>query len=303
MSPPDEALGGSPAVRDSLRKAFRRLLNPLVRIMLRSGMVAKDLEEIVRQVFVDVASSEEFAIEGRNQISNTRLAILTGLTRDEVAKLRRGDSFQREFSNMSRVARVLNEWQRNARYTGAYGVPLELPFESERDEPTFTELVRNFSGDMSPRAMLEELVRIDAVTQFDDGTLKLQSSTYLPAPMDEASIEHLGTVIQRVADTLIHNNDERNAATKRVERLVYSDQGFPEAKYADLQKLVRDKSAEFLEVINSWIVANELSNNAADTPAIRAARREIKRVYAGVGIYQFLDQADSGASDENKDQA
>jgi hypothetical protein len=146
---------------------------------------------------------------------------------------------------------------------------------------------------MLPRAMLDELMRIDAVKQFDDGTLKLQSSTYLPSPMDEASIEHLGTVIQRIADTLNHNNDERNAATKRVERLVYSDQGFPESKYPDFQRLVRDKSADFLEAINSWIVANELSNNIPDTPAIRAARQGIKRVYAGVGVYQFLDDADS----------
>lgn len=302
MSSADDAAAGSPAIRDSLRKAFRRLLNPLVRIMLRSGMVAKDLEEIIRQVFVDVASSEEFAIEGGSRISNTRLAILTGLSRKEVAQLRRGDSFQKEFSNMSRVARVLNEWQRNARYTGAYGVPLELPFDSDRDEPTFAELVQNFSGDMLPRAMLEELIRIDAVKQFDDGTLKLQSSTYLPAPMDEASIEHLGTVIQRVADTLIHNNDERNAATKRVERLVYSDQGFPEEKYADFQKLVRDKSADFLEVINSWIVANELSDDASVTPAVRAARKRIRKVYAGVGIYQFLDHAERTASGEIEDE-
>lgn len=301
MSVADEFSAGSAATRESLRKAFRRLLNPLVRILLRSGMVAKDLEEIVRQVFVDVASSEEFAIEGRSRVSNTRLAILTGLTRKEVARLRRGDSFQREFSNMSRVARVLNEWQRNARYTGAYGVPLELPFDSDRNEPTFSELVKLYSGDMLPRAMLDELIRIGAVRQFDDGTLRLQSSTYLPSPMDEASIEHLGTVIQRVADTLDHNNDKRNAATKRVERLVYSDQGFPDSKYSDFQKLVRDKSADFLEAINSWIVANELSNNVPDTPAIRAARKGIKRVYAGIGVYQFLDDPDSNSEENGKE--
>jgi len=300
MSAEDVVAAGSPEIRDSLRKAFRRLLNPLVRILLRSGMVAKDLEEIVRQVFVDVASSEEFAIEGRSRVSNTRLAILTGLTRKEIARLRRGESFQRDFSNMSRVARVLNEWQRNARYTGAYGVPLELPFDAARDEPSFTELVKLYSGDMLPRAMLDELLRIDAVKQFDDGTLKLQSSTYLPSPMDEASIEHLGTVIQRIADTLNHNNDERYAATKRVERLVYSDQGFPESKYPDFQRLVRDRSAEFLEAINSWIVANELSENAPDTPAIRAARRGIKRVYAGIGVYQFLDEAGTESEEDKK---
>jgi hypothetical protein len=299
MSTDDAVSAGSPESRESLRKAFRRLLNPLVRILLRSGMVAKDLEEIVRQVFVDVASSEEFAIEGRPRVSNTRLAILTGLTRKEIARLRRGESFQRDFSNMSRVARVLNEWQRNARYTGAYGVPLELPFDSDRDEPSFTELVKLYSGDMLPRAMLDELLRIDAVKQFDDGTLKLQSSTYLPAPMDEASIEHLGTVIQRIADTLNHNNDERNAATKRVERLVFSDQGFPESKYPDFQRLVRDKSADFLEAINSWIVANELSDNVPETPAVRAARQGITRVYGGVGVYQFLDDGDSAIDEKD----
>ena len=54
------------AIEQKLMRAARRILRPLVRIMLRNGIPSDALTELVRKTYVDVAD-EEFAIEGKRQ--------------------------------------------------------------------------------------------------------------------------------------------------------------------------------------------------------------------------------------------
>ena len=79
--------GAEEELREQLRKAYRRLLNPLVRILIRNGLTAPWTGELLRQVFVDAATSEDLQLPGR-RLSDTRVAILTGLSRKEVHRLR-----------------------------------------------------------------------------------------------------------------------------------------------------------------------------------------------------------------------
>jgi hypothetical protein len=153
-------------LRIGLLSAFRKLLQPLVRILLRRGVSFAELAEVLKNVFVEVAE-RDFDIPGR-KMSQSRIAILTGLSRKEVAKqkaiLDSGDALN-FVSNLNRVSRVLVGWHSDSAFTGPYGMPLELPFESGVGEPSFVELVRKYSGDMSPRAMLDELLRVGAVEE------------------------------------------------------------------------------------------------------------------------------------------
>src|SRR5690554_5707993 len=141
---------GPDDIREHLRRAYRRLLHPLVRILIRNGVTAPEMEEWIRQVYVDAATSEEFQLPGR-RLSDTRLAILTGLSRKEVHRLRTGGRKEGGESKLSRVGRVLAGWTQDPEFTGPYGLPLPLPFEDDPnvDAPSFTELVRRYSGDMA----------------------------------------------------------------------------------------------------------------------------------------------------------
>src|SRR5262245_6020193 len=149
-----------------LLAAYRKLLQPLVRILIRHGVSYAELAEVVKNVFVEVAE-RDFNLSGR-RTSQSRIAILTGLSRKEVAKqksiLDDGGALN-IVSNLNRVARVLEAWHMESDFTGIYGLPLDLPFEAEAG-PSFAELVRRFSGDMSPRAMLDELLRVGAVQEL-----------------------------------------------------------------------------------------------------------------------------------------
>src|SRR5688572_31978639 len=148
-------------------------MQPLVRILIRNGVSFGELAEVLKNVFVEVAA-RDFPIEER-KTSRSRIAIITGLTRKEVAKqeeiLRSGGALQ-VVSNLNRIARVLAGWYSDPDFTGPYGLPLELPFESAAST-SFTELVRRHSGDMAARAMLDEMMRVGLVQRTAAGAFKV----------------------------------------------------------------------------------------------------------------------------------
>jgi hypothetical protein len=73
-------------VKNILASATRRILSPLIRILLRNGVPFKLFADLARWVYVDVAF-REFSIQGRKQ-STSRVSMLTGLSRKEVSRLR-----------------------------------------------------------------------------------------------------------------------------------------------------------------------------------------------------------------------
>ncbi len=203
------------SIKDPLLSAFKHLLRPLVRILLRQGIAFGEFADVVKLVYVEIAQSE-FSLATRKQ-TDSRVAILTGLTRKEVHRLRvHGPSFG-SASNLNRVARVLQGWTQDPEFVGPYGVPLEIPFYSEHGL-SFSELVRKHSGDMPPRAILDELIRVKAVLETPDGYVRLLNRTYLPSPLDPAGLERLGNVVHYFVDTVDHNLRKKAQGAGRFER-------------------------------------------------------------------------------------
>ena len=159
------------SVRLGLLAASRKLLQPLVRILIRSGISFGETAEVLKTVFVEVAA-RDFDLPDR-KTSLSRIAIITGLTRKEVAKqqhvLQSGELDVD--SNLNRVTRVLEGWHTDPAFTGPYGMPMELPFESPTSV-SFASMVRKHSGDMAPRALLDELIRVGAIEQTIAGAFR-----------------------------------------------------------------------------------------------------------------------------------
>ena len=257
---------------------------PLVRILIRNGISFNEFADELRGVYVDVAASD-FPIEGRSP-SGTRVAILTGLTRKEVKRqLERSAGLASEGvpADVNRVTRVLDGWHNDPDFTGPYGIPLEIYFDSPNgDTPSFVELVRRHSGDMSPRAMLDELFRINAVEELPEGELRVLTKGYISALLDPAVLERMGTVIGNLAETLDHNFfSESDPNLKRFERNVFTQSGISEEALEEFSRLVKDKGQQFLETLNHFISANE-----ADTDGPDKKNRVVK---TGVEIYHYVE--------------
>lgn len=76
----------SPLAATQLHAPLARLLRPLVRLCIRSGMTFPALAQLLRELFVNVAE-HDFALDGKPQ-TDSRVSLLTGIHRKEVARLR-----------------------------------------------------------------------------------------------------------------------------------------------------------------------------------------------------------------------
>ena len=143
-------------MQEVFHNALFKLLRPLVRILLRNGIAYGAFSEVVKQAYLTVAY-EEFGIAGRKQ-SDSRVSILTGLTRKEVRRIKecpapQGEEGARQYH---RAARIISGWTQDSRFCDAAGQPLHLPLESaEGGGASFDGLVKAFSGDMPTRAVLD----------------------------------------------------------------------------------------------------------------------------------------------------
>ena len=109
-----------------LQRAIERLLRPLVRLLLRHAVPFAAFEQMAKRVYVDAALND-FAIPDRKP-SASRVAVLTGLTRKEVQRLRSapdedgaGDLSER----YNRATRVLTGWVRDDDFRDNKGAPRE----------------------------------------------------------------------------------------------------------------------------------------------------------------------------------
>ena len=256
---------------------------PLVRILIRNGISFNEFADELRGVYVDVAASD-FPIEGRSP-SGTRVAILTGLTRKEVKRqLDRRSRDKRPAGDVNRVNRVLDGWHQDPSFTGPYGVPLELVFDSRNsDDPSFVELVRRFSGDMSARAMLDELLRIKAVEVLPEGEIRALTKSYISSELDATILEHLGNTVRYLAETLDHNFESTNPSQNLFERTVFTPEGISEESLEEFRGFLKEQGQLFVGTLDNYLTAHEETD-------VESGKEKL--VKTGVGIYHFVDRVD-----------
>ena len=99
-----------------LLAAFRFLLVPLVRILLRNGISFNEISEVVKGAYARVAATD-FAVPGR-PMSYSRLSITTGIARRDFDRvLGEEDRLRRALeSNASRIANVLQGWHNDPEF-------------------------------------------------------------------------------------------------------------------------------------------------------------------------------------------
>jgi hypothetical protein len=249
-------------VKDHLRGALALMFKPLVRLLISQGLTHAEFSEVAKEVYVEVALRH---FEPSPRINKSRVAVLTGLTRKEVKNVvdRAIESSALE-KNKSRPSRVLSGWYEDPRFTGPYGIPLELPYESPKQEQaSFTELVRTYSGDMAPRQMLNELLRSGSVIEVD-GLYKAASRLYEPTALSPELIQRLGDIGYRFFSTAALNITKEGQGTGYFERSVFANEGCTPSVIEKFDEHIKSKGQGFLEELDIWFSANEHLNERSD---------------------------------------
>lgn len=254
-----------------LHSALRHLLRPLVRIVMQRGMAFEPFADIVRNVFVEVAQ-RDFALDGRKQ-TVSRISVLTGLTRKEVARQLGHPIAEDEeaAASYNRAARVVTGWIQDHPLEGTASGAAPLPVEGPG---SFAEVVRRYSGDMPVRAVLDELRRVGAV-RTRDGEVELLQRHYIPPLGDERKLVYLGDDAADLIATIGHNLGAEPGET-RLQRKVFYD-NVPTESLAEVRRIARERGERLLDDL-----ARELSRHDRD---VNPAKGGTGRVRIAVGVY------------------
>lgn len=249
-------------VKEYLLQALRMMLKPLVKLFISQGVTHAEFAEAAKDVYVEIALRD---FETNTRINKSRVAILTGLTRKEVKNvIDRALTSGQQDKMYSRPERVLAGWYSDPSYTGPYGIPLELPYESNSsNEPSIVGLVRTYSGDMAPRQMLNELLRSGSVVEVD-GRYKSVSRGYEATALSPELIVRLGEIGHRFFSTAATNIEKKGQGTGYFDRFVYADEGCSENVIELFDKYIKKRGQEFLEELDVWFSTNDKANLAKE---------------------------------------
>jgi len=267
-------------ITHALSAAAQAILRPLVRVLLRNGIPYGAFAEIARRVYVEVAE-KEFALPGRKQ-TVSRISTLTGLTRKDVTRLQAGEAAgqAQRAERYNRPARVIGGWVRERRYRDKRGRPAELPMEGEAG--SFAALVREFSGDIPPRAMADELARVGAIEILPEGSVRLLTRAYVPRGDQAEKIGILGADVADLIRTIDHNLTCAPVEAYFQRRVSYDN--LPQEQLPGLAKQLSRKAQSCLESMDRLLAAADRDR----TPGVRGTGR----VRAGVGIYYFEERSE-----------
>lgn len=245
-----------------------KLLRPLVRVLLNHGMAHDTFGELSRQVFVEEGFAHMARSGKRPTVSG--VAALTGLNRKEVKRLNELDSDEASASSQrrNRAIRVISGWVNDTDF-GEGGEPAVLPLEGEG--ASFHTLVKRYSGDITPVAMLS-LLQDSGNVVLNGDQVTLLNKAYIPmaTPLDRLNI--LGTDAAELIGTIGHNivsePSERLFQRKVSNALVHRD------VLPQFRELSNRRSQELLEEYDAWLAEREVESQ--DSP---------DAAYVAVGIY------------------
>lgn len=170
-----------------------RVLRPLVRLLLRHGLTFPELVQALKPVFLAEAR-DELAQRGM-AATDSALSLLSGLHRKDVRALGRDDAARAPrlgglSTPVSLSGEVVARWLGDPAWQTPDGLPRPL------DRAAFDTLAAAVSQDVRPRALLDELQRLEVVTADAEGRLVLARQGFAPraglAEMTELMAANLG---------------------------------------------------------------------------------------------------------------
>ena len=270
-------------VKEHVIRSCRYLLLPVVRFLLKHGVTWNEFGELSKEAYVKVAR-EDYGIEGR-PTNNSRVAMLTGLSRREVARVRDAllDGKERAAELQgNQISRILTGWHLDGEFTDEDGQPKDL--SATGPSGSLSALLKRYAGDLPHGAIRKEMQQRRLIEELDNGDLRVLKRDFVYSELDPEIVRQLGIALHDHAATLEHNLDSNRPSARRFEAIANNERVTPRAVNA-FQKLVESRGLEFLEDIDVWLTEHEIESKD-DTNA--------ETVRLGVGVYLIYDESEQG---------
>jgi hypothetical protein len=275
MPPPDRPPPLPPA---SLLKAARRLMRPLVRLMMQSGLTFPVLADALRRLFVEIAA-DDLLLDSRAR-TDSRISLLTGVHRKEIRRLREMPVDSDAAPDIVTLAsQIVARWAGAARFVDTEGRPRPLPRVSrEGAGPSFDELVALVTSDIRPRAVLDDLLGHGVVIMDAEDRVQLNTIAFIPRPGGEEQLFYFARNLHDHVSAAVANIGAPGAPPF-LDRSVHYDRLTP-AQVDVLREYAREAAMRVLLDVNRR--AQELTEATPETDSTETGR-------INFGIYVFDD--------------
>ena len=159
-----------------------RLLDPLARLLIARGVLFPAFADRMKRNYL-AAAERIVALEGQ-KVTDSRLSVMTGLQRRDIARLKALDPAP---APPTHLARLVALWQTDPAYsTGGQALTLAR----SGAEPSFETLARSVRRDIHPRTMLDAL-EVAGTLSVEDDRVTLLETSYQPLAGSEDQIAYL----------------------------------------------------------------------------------------------------------------
>ncbi len=256
-------------------------MRPLVRIMLREGLTYSHFASIAQIAFVESAAKDFAGTERKSSVET--VCALTGMPVDEVnAVLLEQERFDAsellEISNP--FARVLHGWHNDRDYVGPYGFPIDLPFIGRTH--SFSLLATRHASGVLPEVILQELIRIGAVTEVGANVWKPMKQEYIEPALTPENLGRMASLVESLLATLENNTRGKRDGTDLFERTMIVDAPLTKRQLYELQAQLKVVGGQFLHRIDKFAAIDLLA-------ALPAADSEKADIRAGLQCFLYVE--------------
>jgi len=256
----------SSRMQDKIKKqildAFFVVLRPIAKILLRYGIGFREFAEVAKSAFVDVATTDH-GIRGR-PTNISRVAVMTGLTRKEVRRIRDKIENQQHtvVSRTTPLWDVLHHWHADDEFIDSSGRPTTLPFHG--DNGSFEILVRKYGGDIPAGAMRAELKRVGAIVESDAGELTVVKRSFRPEGNQEILVNSLIHGVYTLLSTVCHNTNAERVGETWAQRVAFS-QNIKQTQMPTVRRICFDRIHDFTQAIDDSFIGYEKLGEDTDS--------------------------------------
>jgi Family of unknown function (DUF6502) len=274
-----------------LHGTIRKILRPLVRLMLSQGINYTMVIEDLKRVFISVAE-EEFQIEGKTQ-TNSRITLLTGIHRRDVQRIREDKTSDAD-TPPSISAQIFGLWLSKNKYLDDSGQPLPLPKNNSKGEVSFESLVASISKDFRARSVLDEWLRLGFVSIDNNDCVRLNIQAFIPNQDLEYKLSFLALNTHDHMSAAVSNLNNQNEPM--LERCVYYDELTAE-NIEILHNLAKQHGMNAIKTINRRAAALKASQSDTAKAARRESDKANKRMNFGIYFYHTSDDSKTPEQD------
>jgi len=240
-------------------RALRRILRPLARLLIREQVPYPVFGDLMKQIYVEVAD-REFTLAGKRQ-SAARAALLTGVHRREVKRIREERPDGETSASAALGARLVADWLSLPEFQDANGEPIALNRSSRRHGVSVRDLVERAGQDIRPQTVIDEWLRLGVAEIDAEGRIRLRSASFVPEEGFEEKLDFFARILAAHIATGDHNLE--GAGPPMLDQVVWYG-GLSSENAERLQKRARELATVALRTWNRE--ARAAQDADSDTP-------------------------------------